>query len=188
MIGWIVLGVVIVVLLYAIGLYNRLVRLRALVREGFSGITVQLRRRADLIPNLVESVQGYAGHEREVFEAVSKARAASVNAGGVAATAEADAQLTGMLGRLFAVAEAYPELKANTNFLQLQDQLAAIEGELQGARRYYNATVRDLNASVQSFPAVVVAGPLGFHDEPFYQDDDPAIQAAPKVSFAPPAA
>src|SRR6476620_1688356 len=122
--GWIVLGVIVLVLLYIMGVYNRLVRLRALVKEGFSGITVQLRRRADLIPNLVESVKGYATHEREVFEEVSRARAASVNAGSVQATAQADAQLTGMLGRLFAVAEAYPELKANTNFLQLQDQLA----------------------------------------------------------------
>ena len=188
MIGWIVIAAVVLLLLFAVGLYNRLVRLRALVKEGFSGITVQLRRRADLIPNLVESVQGYATHEREVFEEVSRARAATVNAGSVQATAQADAQMTGLLGRLFAVAEAYPELKANTNFLQLQDQLANIEGELQGARRYYNATVRDLNSSIQSFPAVVVAGPLGFHEEPFYQDDDPAIQAAPKVSFAQPAA
>src|SRR5947209_9416763 len=188
MIGWIVLGVIVLVLLFFIGMYNRLVRLRALVKEGFSGITVQLRRRADLIPNLVETVQGYAAHEREVFEGVSKARAASVSAGSVPATAQADAQLTGMLGRLFAVAEAYPELKANQNFLQLQDQLANIETELQGARRYYNATVRDLNSSIQSFPAVMVAGPLGFHEEPFYEDADQSIQTAPKVSFARPAA
>jgi LemA protein len=188
MIGWIVLGVAVVVLLYLVATYNRLVRLRALVKEGFSGITVQLRRRADLIPNLVEAVKGYATHEREVFEEVSKARAASVNAGSVAATAQADAQLTGMLGRLFAVAEAYPELKANTNFLQLQDQLSGIEGELQGARRYYNATVRDLNSTIQSFPPVLIARPMGFTEEPFYQDDDPAIQSAPKVSFAQPAA
>jgi LemA protein len=123
-----------------------------------------------------------------VFEEVSKARAASVNAGSVAATAQADAQLTGMLGRLFAVAEAYPELKANTNFLQLQDQLSGIESELQGARRYYNATVRDLNSTIQSFPPVLIARPMGFIEEPFYQDDDPAIQNAPKVSFAKPVA
>ena len=188
MIGWIVLGVVVVALLYLIVVYNRLVRLRALVKEGFSGITVQLRRRADLIPNLVETVQGYATHEREVFEGVSKARAASVSAGSVEATAQADAQLTGMLGRLFAVAEAYPELKANQNFLQLQDQLSGIEGELQGARRYYNATVRDLNSTIQSFPPVLIARPMGFTEEPFYQDDDPSIQTAPKVSFPQPAA
>jgi LemA protein len=188
MIGWIVLGVAVLVLLYLVATYNRLVRLRALVKEGFSGITVQLRRRADLIPNLVETVQGYATHEREVFEEVSRARAATVNAGGVEATAQADAQMTGLLGRLFAVAEAYPELKANTNFLQLQDQLANIEGELQSARRYYNATVRDLNSSIQSFPPVLIARPMGFTEEPFYQDDDPAIQSAPKVAFARPAA
>ncbi|HEX3422009.1 MAG TPA: LemA family protein [Sphingomicrobium sp.] len=188
MIGWIVLGVVALVLLYFVAIYNRLVRLRALVKEAFSGITVQLRRRADLIPNLVETVQGYAAHERGVFEEVSKARAASVNAGSVQATAQADTQLTGVLGRLFAVAEAYPELKANQNFLQLQDQLAGIEGELQGARRYYNATVRDLNSTIQSFPPALIARPMGFAEEPFYQDDDPAIQTAPKVSFAQPAA
>ena len=188
MIGWIVLGVIVLVLLYFVAIYNRLVRLRALVKEGFSGITVQLRRRADLIPNLVETVQDYATHEREVFEGVSKARAASVGAGSVEATAQADAQLTGMLGRLFAVAEAYPELKANTNFLQLQDQLSGIEGELQGARRYYNATVRDLNSTIQSFPPVLIARPMDFTEEPFYQDEDPAIQSAPKVSFAKPAA
>jgi len=188
MIGWIVLGVVALVLLYFVAIYNRLVRLRALVKEGFSGITVQLRRRADLIPNLVESVQGYATHEREVFEEVSRARAATVNPGSVQATAQADAQLTGLLGRLMAVAEAYPELKANQNFLQLQDQLASIEGELQGARRYYNATVRDLNSTIQSFPPVLIARPMGFTEEPSYQDEDPAIQSAPKVSFARPAA
>jgi LemA protein len=188
MIGWIVLGVIVLVILYLIGTYNRLVRLRALVKEAFSGITVQLRRRADLIPNLVETVEGYATHEREVFEQVSRARAATVNAGSVEATAQADAQMTGLLGRLMAVAEAYPELKANTNFLQLQDQLAGIEGELQGARRYYNATVRDLNSTIQSFPPVLIARPTGFVEEPFYQDDDPAIQSAPKVTFARPAA
>lgn len=188
MIGWIVLGVIVLVLFYFVAIYNRLVRLRALVKEGFSGITVQLRRRADLIPNLVETVQGYATHEREVFEEVSRARAATVNAGSVQATAQADTQMTGLLGRLFAVAEAYPELKANTNFLQLQDQLAGIEGELQGARRYYNATVRDLNSTIQSFPPVLIARPMGFSEEPFYQDEDPAIQNAPKVSFARPAA
>ena len=188
MIGWIVLGVVVLALLYFIAIYNRLVRLRALVKEAFSGITVQLRRRADLIPNLVETVQGYASHEREVFEEVSKARAASVGASSVQATAEADAQMTGMLGRLFAVAEAYPDLKANQNFLQLQDQLSAIEGELQSARLYYNSTVRDLNSTIQSFPPALIARPMGFTEEPFYQDEDPAIQSAPKVSFARPAA
>jgi LemA protein len=188
MFGLIFLAVIVLLLVLGVSIYNRLVRLRALVKEGFSGITVQLRRRADLIPNLVETVQGYATHEREVFEEVTQARAATVNAGSVEATAQADAQMTGLLGRLFAVAEAYPELKANTNFLQLQDQLANIESELQSARRYYNATVRDLNSTIQSFPPVLIARPMGFTEEPFYQDEDPAIQGAPKVSFQRPGA
>ena len=186
--GWIILAAIVLLLVLVGAIYNRLVRLRALVTEGFSGITVQLRRRADLIPNLVETVQGYATHEREVFDEVTARRAEATNAGSVEATAAADAHMTGLLGRLFAVAEAYPELKANTNFLQMQDQLASIEGELQSARRYYNATVRDLNTGIQSFPAVLIARPMGFTEEPSYQDEDPAIQSAPKVSFAHPAA
>ena len=188
MLGWIILGVIVLLLLWGVGIYNRLVRLRALVKEGFSGITVQLRRRADLIPNLVETVQGYATHEREVFEEVSANRSKALSAGSVEATAQADAQMTGLLGRLFAVAEAYPELKANENFLQLQDQLANIETELQSSRRYYNATVRDLNSTIQSFPPVLIARPLGFSEEPFYQDEDESIQTAPRVSFPRPAA
>jgi LemA protein len=183
MIGWIVLAIVVLLLLYAVGIYNRLVRLRALVKEGFSGITVQLRRRADLIPNLVETVQGYATHEREVFEQVTARRAEATSAGSVQATAQADAAMTGLLGRLMAVAENYPELKANQNFLQLQDQLASIETELQSARRYYNATVRDLNSTIQSFPPVLIARPAGFSEEPFYEDEDKTIQSAPKVAF-----
>lgn len=185
--GWIVLAVVVLLLLYVVAIYNRLVRLRALVKEAFSGITVQLRRRADLIPNLVETVQGYVTHERETLDEVTARRADATKAGSVEATAEADARMTSLIGRLIAVAEAYPDLKANQNFLDLQDELSAIEGELQGARRYYNATVRDLNTNIQSFPPVLVARPLGFTEEPFYQDEDPAIQSAPKVSFARPA-
>ena len=186
--GWIIVAVVVLLLLYVIGLYNRLVRLRALVKEAFSGITVQLRRRADLIPNLVETVQGYAKHERETLEQVTAQRKVAAAANSVEQTAAADAVMTGLLGRLLAVAEAYPDLKANQNFLDLQGQLSAIEGELQGARRYYNATVRDLNLSIQSFPAVLIARPMGFTEEPFYQDDDASIQSAPKVSFERPAA
>jgi len=188
MIGWIVIGILVLLLLYAVGIYNRLVRLRALVKEAFSGITVQLRRRADLIPNLVETVQGYAAHERAVFDEVTARRAEATQAPTVEATAQADAAMTGLLGRLIAIAENYPELKANENFLQLQDQLSSIEGELQGARRYYNATVRDLNSTIQSFPPVLIARPMGFDEEVFYKDEDEAIQAAPKVAFARPAA
>lgn len=183
MIGWIVLGVAILLLVWLVVIYNGLVRLRALVREGFSGITVQLRRRADLIPNLVSTVEGYATHEREVLEQVTARRADAVNAKGVAATAQADAQFSGMIGKLFAVAEAYPELQADENFRQLQEQLSEIEEELAGARRYYNATVRDLNTSVQSFPNVLVAGPFGFKEEESYADDLPSIQTAPQVKF-----
>ena len=189
LITWIVIGVIVLTLLFVIAIYNRLVRLRALVKEGFSGITVQLRRRADLIPNLVEAVKGYAGHEKATFEAITAARAAMTGtSGSVAATAAADATLTGLIGRLFAVAEAYPELRASENFQQLQGELSSIEGELQSARRYYNATVRDLNTAVQSFPTVLIARPMGFTEEPFYEDPDPAIQSAPKVSFDRPAA
>jgi LemA protein len=185
--GWIILGVLVLVLIYAVSVYNRLVRLRALVREGFSGITVQLRRRADLIPNLVEAVKGYASHEREVLDEVTAHRADAVKAASVEGTAQADARMTSLLGRLMAVAEAYPDLKANTNFLDLQQQLGTIESELQGARRYYNATVRDLNSTVQSLPEMLIACPAGFTEEPFYQDEDQSIQTAPEVSFARPA-
>lgn len=183
LVGWIVLGVVVLLLLWGVAIYNGLVRLRNLVREGFSGITVQLRRRADLIPNLVETVQGYATHERDVLDQVTAHRADAASARGVAATAQADAAFTGMLGRLMAVAEAYPDLKADANFRQLQEELSEIEEHLQSARRYYNATVRDLNTKIESFPNVMIAGPLGFKQEESYQDTDPAIQSAPKVSF-----
>ena len=186
--GWTILGVIVLVLLYGISLYNRLVRLRALAKEGFSGIMVQLRRRADLVPNLVESVKGYATHEREVLDEVTAHRADATRAATVEGTAQADALMTGLLGRLMAVAEAYPDLKADDNFRQLSSELSALEGELQSARRYYNATVRDLNSNIQSFPAVLVAKPLGFSEEPFYEDADQSIQTAPKVEFARPAA
>ncbi len=181
----IIIGLIILVAVFGVAIYNRLVRLRALVKEAFSGITVQLRRRADLIPNLVETVKGYASHERETFDAITNARGAMAGGGGVAATAAADAQMTGLIGRLFAVAEAYPELKASANFQQLQSEISGIETELQSARRYYNATARDLNTRVQSFPDMFFAGPLGISQEEYYKDEDPAIQAAPKIDFNP---
>ena len=181
--GWIVLAAVALAAIYAIAVYNRLVRLRALVREAFSGITVQLRRRADLVPNLVATVQGYATHERETLDEVIAHRGDAAAAKGVAATAQADTAMTAMLGRLFAVAEAYPDLKADDNFRELQGELSELEEELQGARRYYNATARDLNTRVRSFPDMVFAGPLGFEEEPYYEDPDSAIRTAPKVDF-----
>ncbi len=180
---WIALGLLALALLYAVVVYNRLVRLRALTKEGFSGITVQLRRRADLVPNLVGTVEGYATHERETLSQVIAHRADATRAAGVEATAQADNAFSAMLGRLIAVAEDYPELKADENFRALQDELAEIEEELQGARRYYNATVRDLNTHIQSFPDVLVARPMGFSEQPFYEDGDASIQTAPKVSF-----
>ncbi len=183
--SWIVLGAVALLFVYAIAVYNRMVRLRALTREGFSGITVQLRRRADLVPNLVETVQGYASHERETLDQVIAHRGDAVSAKGVAATAQADNAMTAMIGRLFAVAEAYPDLKADENFRALQSELSELEGELQGARRYYNATARDLNTAVRSFPDMLFAGPLGFGEEPYYEDADASIQTAPKVDFSP---
>jgi LemA protein len=182
-VGWIVVALVVLAAIWAVALYNRLVRLRALVREGFSGITVQLRRRADLVPNLVSTVEGYATHEREVLTEVTAHRSDPTKAGSVEATAQADNAFGAMLGRLMAVAEDYPDLKADDNFRQLQDELSEIEEQLQGARRYYNATVRDLNTSVQSFPDVLIAGPMGFGAEPYYEDGDASIQTAPRVSF-----
>ena len=183
-IAWAVTGaIVVILLLWGVAIYNRLVRQRALVKEGFSGITVQLRRRADLIPNLVSTVEGYATHERETLSQVIAHRGDAVNAKGVAATAQADTAMSAMIGRLFAVAEAYPDLKADDNFRQLQSELSEIEEQLQGARRYFNATVRDLNTSIQSFPNVLFARPLGFHEEEFYTDTDSSIQVAPKVQF-----
>jgi LemA protein len=179
----IILAIIVLAGLFAVMIYNRLVRLRALVKEAFSGITVQLRRRADLIPSLVETVKGYAAHERETFEAITTQRAAATSGGSVAATAQADAAMSGLLGRLMVVAEAYPQLKADANFRQLQDQLSSIETELQSARRYYNATARDLNTRIQSFPDTLFARPLGFTEEEYYKDEDPAIQSAPKIDF-----
>lgn len=178
------IGIAVVVLLLAVVIYNRLVRLRALVREAWSGITVQLRRRADLIPNLVSTVKGYATHERELFESVTAHRGDAISAKSVGATAQADAALSGMLGRLIAVAEAYPDLKADANFRQLQEELSEIEDQLAGARRYYNATVRDLNTRVQSFPDVLIAGPLGFRQEESYADADTSIQTVPRIEFS----
>jgi LemA protein len=184
MLGTILLGLAALAALYVIIVYNRLVRQRNLVREGWSGIDVQLRRRADLVPNLVETVKGYAGHERELLEEIAQARSRSIAASGVGDQAQAERRLEGALGRLFAVAEAYPELKADANFRDLQQQLADVEDQLQMARRYYNGTARDLNTSVQSFPNNLVAGPLGFKEEPFFELGDEAARAAPQVRFA----
>jgi len=180
---WIVIAVLAAIVLYAVAVFNRLVRQRNLAREGWSGIDVQLKRRTDLVPNLVETVKAYAAHERAVFEEVTAARASSVAADNVTGQAAAERALQGSLGKLLAVAEAYPELKANTNFLALQQQLAGIVDQLQMARRYYNGTVRNLNISIQSFPNNLVAGVLGFHELPFFELDDRSQAASPSIAF-----
>ena len=187
LIGIIILVIVVLLVIFLIAAYNGLVKARNRVDNAFSQIEVQQKRRYDLIPNLVETVKGYAAHERETLDQVIAHRTDAVSAKGVEATAQADNMMSAMLGRLIAVAEAYPDLKADENFRQLQDELSGLEGELQGARRYYNAAVRDLNTRVRSFPDMLFAGPLGFGEEPYYQDDDAAIQTAPKVEFANPA-
>ena len=179
---WIVLGVL-VVLLIVLGLgYNRLVRLRQEVNTGWANIDVQLQRRGDLIPNLVESVKGYAAHERGVFDEVTRARAAVQQAGSPASAAEANDVLTAALGRLLAVAEAYPELKASQNFLRLQDELTDTEDKISAARRYYNATVMRFNTAVQSIPWVLVAKPFGFREREFFSAEGDT--AVPEVSLA----
>ena len=181
--AWIALAIVVVIVVYGITLYNKLVRHRNLVQEGYSGIDVQLTRRSDLIPNLLETVKGYAAHEKALFADIAERRASSINAGSIADKAVADKALTGALGRLFAVAEAYPDLKADANFRALQADLSEIEDQLQMARRYYNGTARDYNIVVESFPNVLVAGSFGFRKEPFFELADPATAAVPKVAF-----
>ncbi len=180
---WIAAAIALAVFLYAIFVFNRLVRQRNTVREGWSGIDVQLRRRTDLVPNLVETVKAYAAHERSVFEEVTQRRASSIAASGVDGQATAERALSGSLGRLMAVAEAYPELKANTNFLELQGQLAEIEDQIQLSRRYYNGAARNLNISIQSFPDVLVARTLGFNEVPYFELDNRAQGEAPQIAF-----
>ena len=185
MIGWIILIVVVVVLGYAVIAYNNLVRQRQLTQEGWSGIDVQLKRRADLIPNLLESVKGYMAHERETLEAVTQARTAAV--AGQNGTPEQRAQLEGALsqalGKLFAVAEAYPDLKASQNFLQFQGELSNTENEIQLSRRYYNGTARDLNTAVESFPSNILANIFHFEKVQYFEIENAADRAVPTVKF-----
>jgi LemA protein len=170
---WIVVGLLAVVLLAGIYLFNRLVALRTRVDNGWSQIDVQLRRRYDLIPNLVETVKGYASHEREVFEHVTEARAGAMAAEGVDQQAQAENAITGGLRQLFAVAENYPELKANQNFLALQEELTGTESKIAYARQFYNDQVMKLNTLVGSFPSNLVAKAFGFTPRDFFDIDDP---------------
>ncbi len=182
---WIVLAAIAVVAVYAVTLYNRLVSNRQMTAEGWSGIDVQLKRRTDLIPNLVDTVKGYAGHERGVFDEVTRLRAqvGSLPQGDVAERGKLEGLLSGAIGRLLAVAENYPALKANENFLKLQEALAEVENEIQMSRRYYNGAVRNLNVIVESFPSNLVAGQFGFKKREYFEIDEEADRAVPKVSF-----
>lgn len=176
---YIALGILVVIGVFVWMTYNGLVTLKIRVDEAWSDITVQLKRRADLIPNLVNTVKGYAKHESGVFEEVTKARAAVMDAKGVKETAEADNMLEGALKSLFAVAEAYPDLKASQNFSQLQDELVDTEDKIQAARRFYNGGVRDLNTKIKLFPNNIFAGMLGFTEREFFEVEDRASVEKP---------
>jgi LemA protein len=171
MAGWIILGVLIFIAVLLIGMYNGLVQLRVRADNAWSDIDVQLKRRHDLIPNLVETVKGYATHEKSTFEDIAKFRSMAMQATAPADKAAAENQLTGALKSLFAVAENYPDLKASAEFTQLQGSLNEVEDTIQNARRYYNAVVRDLNTKIQSFPTNLLAGMFGFQQKQFFEVD-----------------
>lgn len=185
MITWIVLGVIAVAAVYAVSIYNSLVKNRQMVEEGWSGIDVQLKRRTDLIPNMMETVKGYMSHERETLESVTNARAAAQSAqnGTPEQRAQAEGALSSALGRLIAVAEAYPDLKANTTFLEFQSALQSVEDEIQMARRYYNGAVRNLNVTVESFPSNLVANGFKFEKAEYFELENEADRAVPSVKF-----
>jgi LemA protein len=183
--GWIILAVIVVVLVYGVSVYNGLVSMGQRVSQAFADIDVQLRQRHDLIPNLVETVKGYASHERGTLEAVVQARSAAVSAQSPQDKAAAETQLSGVLGKLIALSEAYPDLKANANFQQLQAQLTDIENKLAAARRFFNNAVSEFNARIQQFPAALFAGMLGFAPRQFFDlgDDRRTVQEVPQVKF-----
>jgi LemA protein len=179
---WVMIGIVVVLVLAAVYFYNRLVTLRNRVDNSWAQIEVQLKRRYDLIPNLVETVKGYAAHERETFEAVTNARTRAQAAQGPAEQAQAEGILGQALGRLFAVAEAYPELQADENFRQLQDELATTENRIAVSRQVYNDTVLTYNNAIQTVPGVLFANPFGFTKREFFEAEE-AAQEAPRVTF-----
>jgi LemA protein len=181
--SWITLALLVGAVLYAVSIYNRLVSLRNRSENAWSDIDVQLKRRHDLIPNLVETVKGYAAHESGTFEAVTAARTRATQATGTAETAQAEGALVGALRGLLAVAEAYPELKANENFASLQGELSSLETAIQDSRRYFNAVVRDLNTACDVFPSNLVAQGFGISKEEYFELDDVAERSAPSVSF-----
>ena len=181
----ILVGFIVLVILFVVVIYNKLVRLRNTVQSSWSDVDVQLKKRYDLVPNLVETVKGYAAHERSVFEKVSEARSTAMQASSPAEKAKAENMFRDTLKSLFAVAEAYPELKANANFMQLQAQLKELEDNIEYARRYYNAVVRDLNILIESFPSNLIASSFRFGKEEFFELEAPEVERKPvKVSFS----
>ncbi|MFA4884935.1 MAG: LemA family protein [Desulfotomaculaceae bacterium] len=181
---YIILGLIAVLIFVVIAIYNKLIRLRNTVKSSWSDINVQLKKRYDLVPNLVETVKGYAAHEKSVFEKVTQARSMAMQAVSPADKAQAENMLRDTMKSLFAVAEAYPELKANANFLQLQTQLQELENNIEYARRYYNAIVRDYNIMIESVPSNFVASMGGFKQEEFFELEEPEVERKPvKVSF-----
>jgi LemA protein len=183
--GLIVIGVIVVLVLFVILTYNSLVTLRQRVNQSFSDIDVQLKQRHDLVPNLVETVKGYAAHESGTLEAVVKARNQAVTAQGPAQQAAAENALTGALRQIFALSEAYPNLKANENFQQLQAELTDLENKIAASRRFFNNAVQEYNTGIQRFPAALFAGALGFTEKQFFDlgTDRPAVSEAPQVKF-----
>jgi LemA protein len=183
---WVILAIVVAIVLYGIVTYNGLVSLRQRVSQAFADIDVQLKQRHDLIPNLIETVKGYAAHERGTLDAVVQARNAAVTAHGPAQQAAAEGALSGALGRLLALSEAYPDLKANTSFQQLQSELTDVENKLAAARRFFNNAVSEYNASIQAFPAVLFAGSMGFGPREFFdlgETQRQTLDVAPQVKF-----
>jgi len=182
---WIFLAVLVGIVLYAISLYNNLVKNRQMAGEGWSGIDVQLKRRADLIPNLLEAVKGYMSHEKELLEEVTRLRSQAVagNSGSPEQRASLEGALSGALGRLMAVAESYPDLKANENFKEFQQALEETENEISMSRRYYNGAVRNLNVSVETFPSMLIARQFGFVKAEYFEIEDEADRTVPKVKF-----
>ncbi len=183
---WVILAIVVIGAIFAVVSYNRFITQKNLIKDAWANIDTELRRRYDLIPNLVETVKGYASHEKEVFEEVTRARASAAGATGTPAQqAAAEGPLVAALGKLFAVAEAYPDLKANQNFLALQSELSNTEDRLQTARRFYNANVREYNQRIKQFPSVLVANIAGFKEEEFFEVEEAIRDAgAPKVDFS----
>lgn len=182
---WIVLGLIAAIAIWIVTIYNGLVAMRQRVNQSFADIDVQLKQRHDLIPNLIETVKGYATHERGTLEAVVQARNAAINAQGTAQIAAAENMLTGALRGLFALAEAYPDLKANTNFQQLQTELSDIENKIAAARRFFNNAVQEYNTGIEQFPAALFARSMGFFHREFFDlaDERKALEAPPQVKF-----